>query len=35
MWEIAVRVAVAGGVFGGVFLCCPFNRGMSWMGSGT
>ena len=24
MWEIGVRLAVAGDVFGGVFLCCPF-----------
>ena len=25
MWEAAVRRAVDGGVFGGVFLCCPFS----------
>ena len=24
MWETAVHLAVAGGVFDGVFLCCPF-----------
>ena len=24
MWEIAVHLAVAGGVYDGVFLCCPF-----------
>ena len=23
-WEIAVHLAVAGNVFDGVFLCCPF-----------
>ena len=33
MWEVAVRLAVACGVCGGVFLCCPFSRGVSWMGS--
>ena len=35
MWEAAVRLVVAGGVFGGVFLCCPFSHEMSWMRSGT
>ena len=25
MWETAVHLAVAGGVFNGVFLCCPFS----------
>ena len=24
MWEIAVHLAVAGSVYDGVFLCCPF-----------
>ena len=24
LWETAVHLAVAGGVFDGVFLCCPF-----------
>ena len=24
VWEIAVHLAVAGGVYDGVFLCCPF-----------
>ena len=24
MWEIAVHLAVARGVYDGVFLCCPF-----------
>ena len=33
MWEIAIHLAVAGGVYGGVFLCCPFSREMSWMRS--
>ena len=27
--------AVAGGVFGGIFLCCPFSHELSWMISGT
>ena len=27
MWEIAVRLAVAGDVCGGVFLCCLFFPG--------
>ena len=35
MWEIAVRMAVAGGVYDGVFLCCPFSHEMSWMRSWT
>ena len=34
-WEIAVHLAVAGDVFDGVFLWCPFSREMSWMRSGT
>ena len=25
MWEIAVHLAVAGRVYDGVFLCCPFS----------
>ena len=29
VWEIAVHLAVAGGVFVGVFLCCPFSHEMS------
>ena len=29
MWETAVHLAVAGGVFDGVFLCCPFSHYMS------
>ena len=33
--EIAVQLAVAGDVFDGVFLCCPFSHEMSWMRSGT
>ena len=35
VWETAVHLAVAGGVFDGVFLCCPFSHEMSWMRSGT
>ena len=35
VWEIAVHLAVAGDVFDGVFLCCPFAHEMSWMRSGT
>ena len=35
MLEIAVHLAVAGGVYDGVFLCCPFSHEMSWMGSWT
>ena len=34
-WEIAVHLAVAGDVFDGVFLWCPFSREMFWMRSGT
>ena len=30
-----VHLAVAGDVFVGVFLCCPFPLEMSWMRSGT
>ena len=33
--EFAVRLADAGGVFDGVFLCCPFSHGMSWVRSWT
>ena len=32
--KIAVHLAVAGDVFDGVFLCCPFSH-ESWMRSGT
>ena len=32
---IAVYLAVAGGVYDGVFLCCPFSHEMSWMRSWT
>ena len=35
MWGMAVRLAVACGVFIDVSLCCPFSGGVSWMGSGT
>ena len=35
VWEIAVHLAVAGEVFDGVFLCCPFSHDMSWIRSGT
>ena len=35
MWEIAVHLAVAGGAYDVVFLCCPFSHEMSWMGSWT
>ena len=35
VWEIAVLLAVAGDVFNGVSLCCPFSHEMSWMRSGT
>ena len=31
--EIAVHLAVACDVCGGVFLCCPFSHEMSWMRS--
>ena len=33
--EAAVHLAVAGGVFDGVFLYCPFSHEMSWMRIGT
>ena len=33
--RIAVHLAVAGGVFDGVFLCCPFPHEISWMRSGA
>ena len=29
VWEIAVHLAVAVGVYDGVFLCCPFSHEMS------
>ena len=32
---MAVHLAVAGDVFDGVFLCCPFSQAMCWMRSGT
>ena len=32
---LAVRLVVAGGVCGGVFLCCPFSHDISWMRSST
>ena len=35
VWEIGVHLAVAGAVFDGVFVCCPFSHEMSWMRSGT
>ena len=35
VWEIAAHQAVAGGVYDGVFLCCPFSYEMSWMRSWT
>ena len=35
IWETAVHLAVAGGDFDGVFVCCPFSQQMSWMRSGT
>ena len=28
VWEIAVHLAIAGDVFGGVFLCCRFRPGV-------
>ena len=31
----AVHLAIAGDVFDGVFLCCPFSQETSWMRSGT
>ena len=33
VWEIAVHLAVACDVYDGVFLCCPFSHGASWMRS--
>ena len=33
--EIAVHLAVAGDVFGGVCLCCPLSQEVSWMRSGS
>ena len=33
--EIAVLLAVVGGVYDSVFLCCPFSHKMSWMRSRT
>ena len=35
VWEIAVYLAVAGGVYDVVFLFCPFSHEMSWMRSWT
>ena len=36
MWcSVTGHLAVAGVVFDGVFLCCPFSHEMSWMRSGT
>ena len=35
VWEMGVHSAVAGNVFDGVILCCPFSHMMSWMRSGT
>ena len=35
VWEVAARLVVDGGVFVGVFLCCPFSRGVSWMRYGN
>ena len=32
---MAVYLAVACGVYGGVFLCCPFSHEVSWMRSLT
>ena len=33
--EVAVHLAVAGDVYEGVLLCCPFSHEMSIMRSGT
>ena len=33
VWEIAVHLAVACGVYSDVFLCCPFSHELSWMRS--
>ena len=30
-----INLAVAGDVFDGVFLCCPFSHEKSWMNTGT
>ena len=35
LWETAVHLTVAGGVYDGVFLCWPFSHEMSWMRSWT
>ena len=35
MWEVAGHLAVAGGVYDGVFLCCPFSHEIFWMRSWT
>ena len=35
LYGIAVHLAVAGDVFDGVFLCCPFSHEMSRMRSET
>ena len=35
VWERAVHLAVASGVFDGVFLCCPFCHEMFWMRAGA
>ena len=39
VWETAVHLAVTGGVFDGIFLCCPFptrclgwDLGLNWVG---
>ena len=32
-WEIAVHLAVACGVYGDVFLCCPLSHEVYWMRS--
>ena len=33
--KLLFHLAVAGDVFDGVFLCCPFSLEISWMRSGT
>lgn len=35
LWEVAVRLDVAGIVFGGIFLCSLVSRWVSWVGSGA
>ena len=35
VWEYADYLAVAGDVYDGVFVCCPFSHEMSWMRPGT